>query len=156
SGKIVETDRSGNILSTLVIPAEPNDPGVTSGNLSVVEQSHEGITMDRNGFLYTVAENGGGDSDHPQIWIYSSSDVPNAAPTAVALTNEVTSLPDDTSTTARVKVADISVTDDGQGTNNFSVTGPDAAYFEADNTGLYIKAGTVLDFATKSSYNVTV
>ena len=36
------------------------------------------------------------------------------------------------------------------------MTGPDAALFEVDSTGLYIKAGTVLDFETKTSYSVTV
>ena len=55
-----------------------------------------------------------------------------------------------------MKVAGVSIADDGQGTNNLSVTGPDAASFEVDATGLYLKAGTVLDHATKPSYTVSV
>src|SRR5262249_29821935 len=79
------------------------------------------------------------------------------APTAVTLTNKTASLPENTNTATRLKVADVNVTDaDGIGTNNLAVTGPDASSFEVDNTGLYLKAGTALDFETKSSYDVTV
>ena len=48
---------------------------------------------------------------------------PNQAPTAVALANATTSLDENTSTAADVKVADIVVTDDGLGTNNLGLTG---------------------------------
>ena len=64
--------------------------------------------MDGNGILYIVNENGGGDADHPQLWVYAP-DGPNQAPTAIALTNQMTPLPEDTNTTARVKVANIVV-----------------------------------------------
>ncbi len=37
-----------------------------------------------------------------------------------------------------------------------TVTGPMPSFFETDGVGLYIKAGTVLDFETKTSYSVTV
>src|SRR5262249_35437869 len=36
----------------------------------------EGITMDREGNIYTVNENGGGDSNHPQLWVYSPGPTP--------------------------------------------------------------------------------
>ncbi len=80
----------------------------------------------------------------------------NAAPTAVNLNNTTTSLPEDTNTTSALKVADIAITDDGVGTNNLSLTGADAGSFEISGSELYLKAGTALDFATKSSYDVTV
>ena len=53
-------------------------------------------------------------------------------------------------------MADVVITDDGLGTNNLTVTGADAGVFEVDSSGLYIKAGTILDFETKTSYSVTV
>src|SRR6202012_4435019 len=78
-------------------------------------------------------------------------------PTAVALENLTTSLPEDTSTGARVKVASVSVTDpDGFGENDLSVAGPDASHFEVDSNGLYLKAGTALNAATKNKYEVEV
>ena len=40
----------------------------------------EGVTMDRDGILYVVNENGGGDANHPQLWVYAHSDAPNLAP----------------------------------------------------------------------------
>ncbi|BAY07756.1 SdiA-regulated domain-containing protein [Calothrix sp. NIES-2098] len=150
SGKIVNIDRSGNIQSSLTIIGDPDNP------LSVTDQTNEGLTMDRNGILYVVNENGGGDANHPQLWVYAPSSVPNQAPTAIALKNQVNAIAENTSTTTRIKVADIAITDDGLGTNNLTVTGSDANFFEVDSTGLYIKAGTVLDYETKTSYSINI
>lgn len=149
-GRIVNIDRTGTISSTLTIVSDPGNP------LSVPNQQHEGLTMDHAGNLYVVSENGGGSIDVPQLWVYAPSLVPNAAPTAVDLTNQVTSLDENTSTATRLKVADVVVTDDGLGSNALSVVGADAASFEVDSNGLYLKAGTVLDFETKTSYTVSV
>jgi autotransporter-associated beta strand protein len=80
----------------------------------------------------------------------------NEAPTAVALVNVPASLPESTSTSSRVKVADISVTDDALGTNTVTLSGADAGFFEVEGTELYLKAGTALDYGAKSSYAVTV
>ncbi len=150
SARIILTDRNGTIYSTLNIVSDPGNP------LSVVAQQHEGLTMDRDGVLYVVSENGGGDFDHPQLWVYAPATGPNAAPTAVTLNNAVTSSPENSSTTARVKVADIVVTDDGLGVNALSLTGADVAFFEIIDTSLFIKANTVLDFEVKASYSITV
>src|SRR5262249_15031211 len=84
------------------------------------------------------------------------SPVPNQPPTDVSLTNTVTSIAENTSTAAPIKVADISVTDDGLGNNALSVTGADAASFEITGSALYLRAGTILDFETKTNYSVTV
>lgn len=150
SGKILEVDRAGTVLSTLTLQSDPGNP------LDIVSQQHEGLTMDADGNLYVVSENGGGDFDHPQLWVYAPSTSVNAAPSAVALTGATLSIDENTSTVARIKVADVTVTDDGLGTNVLSVSGADAASFEVDSTGLYVKAGVVLDYETKSSYSVTV
>src|SRR5262249_34723830 len=119
-------------------------------------QTHEGVTMDRDGNLYIVSENGGGDSDHPQLWVYAPSTAPNHAPTAVTLTNTVTSIPENTSTAAPIKLADIIVTDDGLWPNDLSVTGADGGFFQIIGTALYLRAGTALSAAAKPIYNVTV
>ena len=59
-------------------------------------------------------------------------------------------------TTSRTQVADITVTDDGQGTNVLSLSGADAALFEIDSGVLYLKAGAVLDYETNAQLDVTV
>jgi phospholipase/lecithinase/hemolysin len=69
SGKIVKSDRAGNISSSLTIVSDPGNP------LSIADQQHEGLTMDKDGYLYVVSENGGGDIDHPQLWVYAPSTV---------------------------------------------------------------------------------
>ncbi|MDP0495892.1 MAG: lamin tail domain-containing protein [Verrucomicrobiota bacterium JB024] len=148
--RVVNIDRSGNILSTLTITSDLGNP------LSAANQQHEGITMDAAGYIYIVNENGGGDSDHPQLWVYAVSEVPNQAPTAVALDNAATSILENTSTAYAIKLADIVVEDDGLGTNELSLSGTDAAAFEIVGLELYLKAGVVLDYETKTSYSVTI
>ena len=80
----------------------------------------------------------------------------NEAPTAVSLTNVTPSLSENTSTTSRIKVADIAISDDALGTNTIALSGADAAAFEVEGTVLYLKAGTSLDYETKAAYAVTV
>ncbi|MCB0969664.1 MAG: hypothetical protein KDB37_22725, partial [Ilumatobacter sp.] len=79
----------------------------------------------------------------------------NEAP-SVALTGAVTELSEDTDTSARIKMADIVITDDAIGTNVLSLTGADADLFEIDGDELYLKAGTVLDFETQAALDVSV
>ena len=80
----------------------------------------------------------------------------NEAPTAVTLTNQQTAIAENTSTATRIKVADIAITDDALGTNNLSVSGTDASFFEISGNALYLKANTALNFEAKTSYSVTV
>src|SRR5262249_26819178 len=145
SGKIVNIDRSGNVSSSLTIVSDPGNP------LSVPDQTDEGVTMDEEGMLYVVNENGGGDSNHPHLCVYEPQATADQAQTGVTLTHQTTSLPENTNTTSRIKVASVEVTDaDGFGENHLSATGPDASSFEVDSNGLYLKAGTTLDHTTKS------
>jgi uncharacterized protein YjiK len=81
SGKVVKTDRAGNILGSLTIPLLPGVPGTTQ--LSVADQSHEGLTMDDNGIIYMVAENGGGSINNPELWVYAP--VPEPGPLALMM-----------------------------------------------------------------------
>jgi hypothetical protein len=80
----------------------------------------------------------------------------NEAPTAVVLNNTVASIAENASTASRIKVADIAVTDDAFGINALALAGADASYFEIIGTELFLKAGTVLDFETKTSYAVAI
>jgi uncharacterized protein YjiK len=152
AGKIINVDRAGTVSSSLMIVKDADNP------LTVPNQSHEGLAMDNDGKLYVVSEEGGGDVGHPQLWVYapSTGTGTNQAPTAVTLTNQTATIAEGTSTAARVKVADVNVADDGTGTNTLGLTGADASSFEVDASGLYLKAGTVLNRTTKPSYSVAV
>lgn len=151
NARILNVSRTGVILSTLNITSDAGNP------LSAPDQQHEGITMDREGNIYIVNENGGGSIEYPQLWVYAPSTQANQAPTAVVVGNAVTSLQENTSTAMPVKMGDISVTDDGLGTNTLSLSGADADFFELNGAVLYLKAGTVLDYESgNTSYTVTI
>jgi len=77
-------------------------------------------------------------------------------PPMVSLGNTVTTLPEDTDTSSRIKVADVVITDDGMGDNIPSLSGADAAMFEIDSEVLYLKADSVLDFESNPALGVTV
>lgn len=79
----------------------------------------------------------------------------NYAPLAVVFTNSIVALAEDTDTREGVKVADISILDDGLGTNVLSLSGDDASSFEIRENALYF-TGESLDYETKSSYSVAV
>ena len=151
-GRLVEVDRSGNILSELVITADAGNP------LSVTDHGFEGVTLDNNGLLYITSESGGGDGNHPQVWVYAPADYVfnNAAPVTVSVANGVNNLLENANTTSAIKLGNIIIGDDSLGTNTLSLLGADASNFEIIGNELFLKAGTALDFATQSSYEVTI
>ncbi|MFD1950265.1 SdiA-regulated domain-containing protein [Sphingomonas arantia] len=153
SGRIVEVGRDGTVYSSLQLVAPATPSGIDLAAMTV-----EGITVDSAGRIYLVSEEGGGDIDHPQLWVYAPTTTggANLAPTGVTLSNPTAALLENSNTADRIKVADIAVADDGLGTNQLTVTGADAAAFELSGNALYLKAGTTLDFETKASYSVAV
>ncbi|ETW10618.1 hemolysin-type calcium-binding region, partial [Roseivivax marinus] len=112
-------------------------------------------TLDQLDVTVTVDDANLGDGAEDSAGLSLGVTDVNEAP-SVALANVVTSLPEDTDTTSRVRVADIMVTDDALGIEVLALTGADAALFEIDGTALYLRAGTTLDFETLDQLDVTV
>ncbi|MEI6111049.1 MAG: SdiA-regulated domain-containing protein, partial [Cyanobium sp. ELA712] len=150
SGKVVEITRAGVINSSLTLQLDPGSKN------SIADQTHEGIAVDGAGNIYIVSENGGGDVNHPQLWVYTYSSAVNQAPTDVSFNNSISFIYENIPITAPYKIADIATVDDGLGTNIIAVSGVDSAFFQADASGLYLKTGTILDYETKNSYSLTV
>ena len=92
--------------------------------------------------------------DASQSFHLSITDV-NEAPTAVVLSNQVTSTAENG---GNLKVADIAVSDDALGANVLSLSGADAASFSIVNGSgspeLHFNGGA--NFEAKASYDVTV
>lgn len=86
----------------------------------------------------------GGSPDAVQALALAITDS-NEVPT-LDLLPVVTELSEDADTSARIKLADITVQDDALGTNDLSLAGADAAFFEIDGMALFLRAGTALDF----------
>ena len=62
----------------------------------------------------------------------------------MSLSNLTATLSEDTDTTAAIKVADITLSDDGLGTNNLTLAGADAAMFSIVGSELFLNAGASL------------
>ena len=73
-----------------------------------------------------------------------------------SLSNLTATLFEDTDTTAAIKVADITLSDDGLGTNNLTLAGAHAAMFSIVGSELFLNAGASLDFETNASLDVRV
>ena len=86
--------------------------------------------------------------------------VVNLPPTQIIFNGSVNSntfrIAENTSTTNRIKIADIAITDDQLGTNTISLSGADVSSFELDGTSLFLRSGVALDFETKTNYNLAV
>jgi phosphodiesterase/alkaline phosphatase D-like protein len=121
----------------------------------------------QNSYAFTVKATDGSLSYFQPLTV-NVSDV-NEAPTGITLSLntileiifdgtsvKVGSLPENTSTTNHIKVAEILISDDALGSNVIERSGADASSFEVIGTGLFLKAGTTLDFETKSAFNVVV
>lgn len=64
SGEMIVVSRTGVVKSRLLL-------GPSAANPATVAQGHEGITMDDQGFIYIVNEEGGGSAAFPQLWVYA-------------------------------------------------------------------------------------
>ena len=152
TGQASAADYTPALTGSQVIPAGASfvDVTITPVDDALVEGT-EALTV-------TLSDTGSYDvgANASATITIQDNDAANLAPTAVTLANTVTSLSDGTSTASHVRVADISVTDDGLGTNNLSVSGTDAASFEIVGSSLFIKAGTTLIHGSKPTLSVTV
>ena len=81
----------------------------------------------------------------------SISDV-NEPPTAVSLESVVSNINESRQPATSQILATIRFIDDALGTNEFRLSGDDAALFEIVGNQLVLKAGSIFDFETKSSY----
>jgi Ca2+-binding RTX toxin-like protein len=79
----------------------------------------------------------------------------NEAP-SLTVYQTVSSLEENTSTTAPIKVADLVVSDDAMGANIVSLGGADAGRFTILDGDLYLRAGVTLDHETAGRLDVTV
>ena len=97
-----------------------------------------------------------GTPDDSADFLLTVVDVNEAA--SLTLVPIVSAIPENTVLTSSVRVADINVSDDANGTNTTTLSGADASLFELQNgnTELHLKSGVTLDAETKPTLNVTV
>lgn len=146
-----------NVVTYSIKPTAADAAYVTvnplSGAVTLLESANLGT---KSSYVFTVVATDGGT---PALFAEQSVTVAvltNTAPTSISLSNTVASVAENTSTGSRIRIADISVTDDGLGTNTLFVSGTNAASFEISGASLYLKAGIVLDYESLSSYSITI
>ncbi len=96
----------------------------------------------------------GSGADHAVNVSVAVADV-NEAP-VLGVTSIATSVDESADTSARIKLADVAVTDDALGANQISITGADAGLIEVSNGSIYLKAGSVLDRETNPSLDFSI
>jgi len=79
----------------------------------------------------------------------------NEAP-SLSLSQTSASLAENTDTSSAIVLATVSIIDDALGSNSLVISGADSASFEIVGGSLRLKAGTLLDFETQPTFNVTV
>lgn len=82
--------------------------------------------------------------------------VPDPVAPTLSINNFIQTLAENTDTTATIKVADIIINDPDQGTNNLSLSGPNADMFTIIGNELLLKAGSSLDFEFNTQLNISV
>ena len=116
--------------------------GETSASYTIVE-ADEGTTLT----VVVKYTDGGGTPETVTISGASVRVPEDALATAIALDNQVTTLAEDAVDSARVKVADIDITDgDGGLFGTLQLAGTDADEFEIDGTVLYLKEGANINY----------
>ena len=96
----------------------------------------------------------GSSNDDSELLVLDVNDV-NEAPT-ISLTNTVTSIAEDTDTSTRTRIADIQITDDALGSENLILSGADSARFEVIGSELFLRAGTMLDFESQPTFELSI
>ncbi|EMI54401.1 outer membrane adhesin like protein [Rhodopirellula sallentina SM41] len=125
----------------------------TTGELTVADNSNLNFESASTYTLGITVEDGTNTSATQTISV-SVGDI-NEAP-SVSLTPVVTTIDENTDTSAPIVVATITIDDDDLGSESVTLDGADAGAFEIVGNDLRLRAGTDLDFETKSSFDVTV
>ena len=166
-GLAAPTDADGDPLTIKVVGLPDSAKGtVTLASGVAVAINQELTAAELQGLQFDTAPNANGAAGS---FVYSVTDgtaivngtvalgiTPVNDPPTVSLVNAATMISEGTDTSVAIKVADIVVGDDEEGTNSLSLGGADAGLFEIIGTELFLKAGTVLDAAGNSSLDVTV
>ncbi|MFK8019141.1 MAG: PKD domain-containing protein [Pseudomonadales bacterium] len=79
----------------------------------------------------------------------------NQAPSLLLSDTSIT-LAENTDTSARIALSNVSVLDDGLGSNTLALVGDNADLFEIDEGILYLKAGVELDYETAERLEATI
>ncbi len=96
----------------------------------------------------------GASPDDTKTFRISVNDV-NESP-SVTLAPVIGAIAENSDTRSAIRVADIVIADDAMGTNQITLLGADASRFEVIGNGLFIKAGTILNYESQSQLDVTV
>ncbi len=146
--------------------ADPDEDALTytlvSGPawLSIVDGILSGTPPNAGSFVVTIGATDGsvnsGVTVETSFTITVEGEPVINLPPSLSLTPLVLEIAENTAVPVNLKVAEITVIDDGNGTNNLSLVGEDADLFEIIGLELFLKAGTVLDFETNPSLDVSV
>ena len=125
---------------------------IAAGRVSFV---HDGSETTGASFRVLV-EDGNEDGSVPVARSFTLGVTPvNDAP-VLGVTQLVTSLAENASTGAAIRVANVTITDPDGGANRLSLAGADAGLFEVRGGAIWLRAGASLDFETNPVLDLTL
>jgi uncharacterized repeat protein (TIGR02059 family) len=154
----LSTSVSGETVTWALAEGTPTGVFTLTANGALSFAAAKNFELDPRSYVAKVtATDAAGNVSAIRDITVSVTDV-NEAPTALSLTTALSGnqIAENTSTTNRIKLADLVIADDAIGSNAVTLSGSDAPFFVVQNKVLYLEAGTALDFEAKSSYQVSV
>ena len=125
---------------------------IAAGRVSFV---HDGSETSGASFRVLV-EDGDEDGSVPAARTFTLGVTPvNDAP-VLGVTQLITSLAENASTAAAIRVANVTITDPDGGANRLSLAGADAGLFEVRGGAIWLRAGASLDFETNPVLDLTL
>ncbi|MEB3248701.1 MAG: DUF4114 domain-containing protein, partial [Merismopediaceae bacterium] len=149
-----DPDTGDSFIYSLVAGTGDTDNAAFSivGNQLQINNSPDFETQNNYSIRVKTTDQGG--LGFEQVLTITVNNV-NEAPTDLIFQNVVTELAEDANVTPELKVADLTIEDDGLGTNNLFLTGRDRDRFLIRDLALYYVGGT-LNFEAQNRYEVTV
>jgi hypothetical protein len=136
---------NGGSVQTVALKLDVTNPALDRSNASAPATDARGQTRQ------DIAGAGNNGANFADLGAFEAIDQP---PLVTALPVR-TSIAENASTATAIKFASLTIVD-ADGNNTLTLTGADSALFEIQSDGIYLKAGTVLDFETNPVLDVTL
>jgi uncharacterized delta-60 repeat protein len=154
-GKIIITGFANNGVDQDIIAVKLNPDGSLDTSFNTTGKVSVGFGSNDYGYSVAALDDGkiliAGRTGNDIAFVKLLGDS-----NSFGLANTVGSIPENSSTATRTKVADIVIPDNILTGATITLSGADAAQFEVAGKAIYLKAGVTLDYEAQDSYSILI